>query len=275
METELNKNFNNGEEEVEIDLLELVFLARRNWRVIVLVALVCAILVGAFTYFFIPPKYQATAKIYIVSSSSDSVINLTDLQIASNLTSDYKELIMMRPMMESTIQNLNLDMEAPALSKMVDVTNTTGTRILNITATTLDPQLSADIANEVAKLSISWLPAIMESNEPHIVQDAIVPKTKSSPSYKKNVLIGFLAGAILAYGIYVIRYLLDDTIKSADDMEKYFGVVPLTSIPEDPAANDGSREGNDDYRSVIKRLFTKTKREDKYKAKSKHGRSKK
>ena len=72
----------------------------------------------------------------------------------------------------------------------------------------------------------------------------------------------------------MIRYLLDDTIKSADDMEKYFGVVPFTSIPEDPAANDGSREEGDN-RSVIKQLFTKTKRDDRYQTKRKGGKHKK
>ncbi len=239
MEYEQRVNINN-EDETEIDLLELLFVLRRHLAVILLVAILVAAAVGAFTYFVIPNKYKATAQIYIVSASNESVVNLTDLQIATNLTSDYKELILSRPLMESTIKNLRLqDTEPDDLAKMISVTNPSQTRILYITVESLDPKLSADIANEVARLSLDWLPAIMESNKPNLIQDAVVPTMKSSPSLTKNTAIGFLAGAVLCYGMYIIRYLLDDTIKNADDMEKYFGIVPFASIPEDSSVNDG------------------------------------
>ena len=252
----MDKDFRNGlntEEEMEIDLYELFFLFRRRFKAILLSAVIVGLLTGLFTYFFIPPKYKATSKLYIVSASSDSVVNLSDLQIATNLTSDYKELILGRPMMESTIQNLGLvDTKYNDLVKMLDVTNPSGTRILHIVATTTDPKLSCDIANEVARLAVSWLPEVMESRIPSIAEEAVVPEKKASPSYKKNVVIGALAGAILCYGIFVIQYLLDDTVSSADEFEKYFGVVPLTSIPEDAAANDGAREGNSlNFRNIL------------------------
>lgn len=30
----------------------------------------------------------------------------------------------------------------------------------------------------------------------------------------------------------VVKYLMDDTIHTADDMEKYFDIVPLAVIPD-------------------------------------------
>ncbi len=240
MENERNRRFNDNEE-MEIDLVELFFLFRRRLREVVISALIVGVLVGAYTFFLVPPKYQATSKLYIVSASNDSVVNLTDLQIATNLTGDYQQLILSRPMMESTIKNLGLEnTTANQLKEMLSVSNPNGTRLINITATTTDPVLSRDIANEVAKLAKSWLPEVMESAEPNIAEDAITPTHRSSPSLTKNVLIGLIAGAVLCYGFFVVQYLLDDTVTSADDFEKYFGMVPLSSIPEDPAANDGS-----------------------------------
>ncbi len=242
MENERNRTLQT-EGELEIDLFELFFLFRKKLKAILLCAVIGALLVGLYTWFFIPPQYQATAKLYIVSASSNSVVNLTDLQIASSLTSDYKELILGRPMMESTIKNLQLEgYNAGGLRRLLNVTNPSGTRILYITATTLDPELSCRIANEVARLSVSWLPEIMESNEPNISEEAVVPSYRSSPSYSKNAILGALVGAVLCYGFAVLQYIMDDTISSADEMEKYFGVVRLTSVPEDAAANDGSRD---------------------------------
>jgi len=245
VETEKNRRFNENEE-MEIDLVELFFLFRRRLKEIVISALVVGVLVGLYTIFLVPPKYQATSKLYIVSASNESVVNLSDLQLASSLTGDYQQLILSRPMMESTIKNLDLEnTTANGLKNMLSISNPSSTRLINITATTTDPELSKNIANEVAKLAVSWLPAIMECPEPNIAEDAITPQHRSSPSYTKNIVIGMLAGAVLCYGLFVVQYLLDDTITSADDFEKYFGMVPLSSIPEDPAANDGSDRGEE------------------------------
>ncbi len=263
MDKDQIRNYNQ-DEEMEIDLFELVFLFRRKLKAIIIVALAAAVLAGAVTYFFIPPKYKATSKLYIVSASSDSVVNLSDLQIATNLTKDYEELILGRPMMESTIKNLGLrDVTYGGLADMISVSNPSGTRILHITATTTDPVLSRDIANEVAKLAVEWLPAVMDSRDPTIAEEAVTPLHKSSPSLKKNMALAGLAGAVLCYGIAVVQYLLDDTISSADDMEKYFGVVPLTSIPEDPAANDGARENVSRFRDTVRKKFKSHKKSGK------------
>lgn len=234
----------NNNEPIEIDLLELFFILRRHIVAILLVAILFGAAAFAFSYYVIPKKYTATAQLYIVSASNESVVNLSDLQIATNLTSDYKELILSRPLMESVIRNLRIgDQYTPSsLAGSIKVTNPSGTRILHIDATSLDPALSADIANEVAKLSVDWLPAIMESNKPNLIQDAMVPTTKSSPSYSRNTAVGVIIGVVLICGVYIIQYLLDDTVKSADDVEKYFGVVPFASIPEDPGANDGRND---------------------------------
>ncbi len=235
-----NRKRPGAEEEITIDLAELFFLFRKKLSHIILFALIGAILAGAVTYFGITPKYTSTAKIYIVSASSDSVINLSDLQLGTNLTTDYKELMLVRPMLESVIRNLNLQgMTTNALKKMISINNTSGSRVLNITVTSTDPQMSADIANELARLSTEWLPSVMAIREPNIAENAIAPTARSSPSYSRNVVIGALAVAALYMALCVIRYLYNDTITSSEQMEKYFGIVPLTAIPEEREANDG------------------------------------
>lgn len=256
----------NDTDEITIDLYELFYLFRQKLKYIILAGLIGALLVGGFTYFFIDPQYKATAKMYIVSASSDSVVNLSDLQIGTNLTADYKELILSRPMLESTIQNLGLDFGTGTLQKMLSVTNTSGTRILKITCTSTDPQQARDIANEMVHLAVSWLPAVMSSNEPNIVEEAILPTHRSSPSYSKNALIGAVAAAVLYYGICVVQMLMNDAIVTAEDMERYFGLVPLTSIPEEEDVRDedysfkgngGKRVQKKDPLASLKRKWNK------------------
>ena len=79
----------------------------------------------------------------------------------------------------------------------------------------------------------------METAEPNIAEEAILPKTRFKPVYTKNIVIGALALAVLCIGILTIQYLLDDTLKTSDDIEKYLGVLPLSVIPEGKL--DGSK----------------------------------
>lgn len=231
------EHFDN-DTEITIDLAELFYLFRRKLLVIIAMAVIGGLCAGLFTRFFIVPRYQATAKLYIVSASNDSVVNLADLQIGTNLTADYNQLVLSRPMLESVIEELHLaELTPSSLEKMLKITNPSGTRILEITATSTDPQQAKDIANEMAKLAVSWLPSVMESNEPNIVEEAILPTTRSSPSYVKNTALGALALSVIYFGICVVKYIFNDTIVTPDQMERSFGALPLSSIPEDPSLN--------------------------------------
>lgn len=219
---------------VEIDLRELYYLFLQHIFPIVLAFVLGAAAVGCYFHFLVPPSFTATAKLYVVSASNDSVVNLSDLQIGTNLTADYKQLILNRPMMESTLRKLDLQEETvSSLREKIGVENPSGTRILEISATMGSPKEAADVANTVANLAVSWLPAVMESNAPNIAEEAIPPTTKSAPHVLRNAAIGAVVCAFAVYVFYLVAYLLDDTIRTEEDMEKYFDMIPLASVPKE------------------------------------------
>lgn len=88
-----------------IDLVELFYVMWGHaWQIILCLVAGAAIAFGV-TRFLITPMYQATSSIYIVSASNNSVVDLTDLQIGAQLTADYQELLLSRPLPEDVIQN--------------------------------------------------------------------------------------------------------------------------------------------------------------------------
>ena len=223
------------QQEDEIDLVELFYLLWGH----ALQIIACIILGGAaafgITYFFIRPQYQAAAKLYVVSASSNSIVNLSDLQLGSQLTADYQELLLSRPLLEDVIFTLELDIPAEQLDQFIEdikIENPPNTRILSITVTRPDPQQAAEIANEIARQAVLYLPDIMESPTPHIYESAIVPTQKSSPSYTLNTLAGALIMAALCCGIVAAKYLMNDTFTTSEEISRYFGVQPLAVIPE-------------------------------------------
>jgi capsular polysaccharide biosynthesis protein len=97
---------------------------------------------------------------------------------------------------------------------------------------------------------VSELPKLMETPEPHIAEYAVVPVNKSYPSLTKNTMIGALIGLVIMLAIFTIQFLMDDTFKTAEDIQREFGVMPLTVIPEGKIEGISSR--NDDRKSAKK-----------------------
>ena len=219
-------------ESTEIDLLALLEVFRGNWIKILIALLLGAALFGGYTYSFIKPTYESTAKLYIVSASNDSVVDLTDLNIGTTLTKDYEELIMSYTVLEEVIDNLNLNMNYKQLMGHLTITNPDDTRVLRITANTTDPNLSSDIANELMKAVRKYLPETMNVDAPNVAEKARPNYQKVAPSNFKNALIGGFLGALLCMGYLTVMYVMDDSVHTVEDMEKFFGEAPLTSIPE-------------------------------------------
>ena len=94
------------------------------------------------------------------------------------------------------------------------------------------------MANKIADVAVVWLPEMMNSSSPNVYEDAVVPQSPSSPSLMKNVAIGALLVAFAYCAFEVIRYLLNDTITTADQMERLFGTIPLAIVPEERSIAD-------------------------------------
>ena len=218
--------------EMEIDLLELLAYYRGRLIWIVLGFLAGALAAGLITFYLITPQYTATSKMYMVSSSSQSVVDLTDLNIGQSLSKDYVELLKTRPIIESVIEEQGLDYNYTELLSMLSMSTVSDTRIIAIRATSKDPEEAMNIANALADKGVKELPKLMETPQPHIAEYAIIPINPSSPSLTKNIMIGALIGMIIMLGLFTIQFMLDDTFKTADDIEREFGIIPLTVIPE-------------------------------------------
>lgn len=223
----------NDNEEMEIDLLELLMVMKKHLAAILLAGIVGLVIMFAYTSFLATPLYSASSMMYVMPDNSNSMNSstLSDMQVGQQLTSDYSSMIKSRSFMENVIKKLNLTIDYQQLLEKVEVTNPTSSRILQVTVNDPNPQTAADIANEVASVAESKLKEITGMQAIKIYEEAAVPDRPSSPSLKKNCALGLLAGLVLAMAVVTILYLLDDTIKTEDDIEKYLGMTTLAVLP--------------------------------------------
>ena len=233
MENTLEKQpvaYNTQEEETEIDLLEIFYLLRSKWKEIFLAVLVGALIFGAYHTFLIKPSYQADASIYI--TNNDSMITFSDLQLSAALTDDYANIIKSRTVLNRVIDELDLNLDYEELGELVDVENPDSTHIVDIKVTCDDPEMSRNITNALLNISVSQIYQIIGSSEPTVIDYSVAEAVQDvTPGLLKYLAIGGLLGAFIMCAIYVLRMLMDSTMKSEEDVEKYLHLPVLAAVP--------------------------------------------
>jgi len=181
--------------------------------------------------------------VYILSKET-TLTSLADLQIGSQLTKDYRVVTTSRPVLQEVIDNLNMDMKYEELKKKITLDNPSDTRILSITAIDPDPVRAKAIVDQVAAVSSEHIANIMEMTPPKVIEEGIVAEEKISPHVKKNAIMGALVAGFVVCGLVVLEVVLNDTIKTEEDVEKYLQLSVLSSIPErkDEAENKRRKE---------------------------------
>ena len=231
-------------EETEIDLVEVFHaLVAKIWLIILLAALGFGMMVG-YTMLFVKPTYSSSSTIYILSKST-SITSLADFQIGTQLTQDYKVIITSRPVLESVIENLGLTETYESLKGKISVNNPDNTRFLELTVKDTDAYLAKKIVDELTNVSVAKTAEVMETDPPNIMDYGQVADKPIAPSMKKNGIIGGLLGLVLACAIIILQYMMNDSIKTGEDVERYLNLNVLGMIPLEEGVSKRKTHGHD------------------------------
>ena len=219
----------NEEEGGDLDLMGLLYRLLEKIHWIILLAIVFATVAAVYVTKFAVPVYQATSKIYIVGS--DSTISLADLQIGSSLAADYQEVFKNWHVHELVKERIQSSYSNEKLSKMISVSNPSNTHILYVNATSTDPEEAKLIADTYAQVSREFIATKMDMREPNIFEEAKLPTVPISPNKVRAIIIGFALGALLSSIIIILRFIFDDRILTAEDVDKVENLVVLGAVP--------------------------------------------
>lgn len=226
----MNENLQN-QTEIEIDLREIFFAIKKWIWIILLVSFLGGVVAFCYSKFAITPIYTAQNSMLVLTKET-TLASLADLQMGTQLTSDYKVLATSRPVLEEVISNLDLNTTYDKLKHNITVTNPSDTRILNISVKNPDPQQALKIVRELTVVASDFIGDMMEVVPPKIIDKGVVPMKKTSPSNSRNTMLGILIGGVLSSGAVVLSAILDDTIKTEDEIEKFLGISVLSSVPD-------------------------------------------
>lgn len=223
---------NDLNEMEEIDLLELF---RAVLKYIKLIIVLCILFgVGGFfgTKLLIAPTYTSSTSIYLTPQISESGSLDYNSQMAnSKLVTNAVNLLTQNNIMSEVAKDVGLE-SADSVKKLVSVSNESNTEIITVTATTTDPKLSKDIANGTVDTFIKTMQKNLNVRNIEIVDKAKLSYVPSGPNAKKNGVLAAAVGFVLGAGYAVLRYLLDNRLRTKEEAEKYLGIPVFCEIPE-------------------------------------------
>ena len=236
-----------------IDLLDLCKSILRKVHLVILAGILMAFAAILVTKLFVTPMYTSTTKMYVLSKQdSETAVTSGDLQVGSQLIKDYVELVKSRSVMEQVINILGVDMDPDKLSDAITVSNAADTRILSISVKNENPKLAKELADTVREVASVQIKDITYADSVNTVRRRST-KSPSSPNTMKNAMFGGILGVLIAFAVIIVRYVLDDSIKTPDDVEHYLELTVLSSIP---VASDTS-DIKENKKSFSQRVFRK------------------
>ena len=218
-------------EEIEIDLLQLWNAVRHRIWLVLLAGFIVADIAFAITKFLITPMYSSSATMLVVTKET-TLSSLADLQLGSQLTNDYEILISSRPVLQQTVEELNLDISYKRLRSMITISNPNDSRMLIISTLQADPELAKNVVDTVAEISSEYIAEKMEVTAPKIIEEGEVPINQSSPSLLRNTAIGGMLGILAAVFLICVAVILNDSIQTEDDIERYLQLPVLAVVPD-------------------------------------------
>lgn len=226
-------------DEVEIDIGYILSILWEKILVIIATGIIVGLAGFLVSKFLITPKYESETKLYVLNRANDSATTLSDVQLSTQLTKDYQILVTSAPVMNQVIKELGLNMKASELASTISVDTPSDTRVLQITVTSDDPKRAKDIADKVAQVSSKKICDIMKIEQVNVIEEGSLSEEPAVDTVQKWTLIGLALGIVLSCAVIIIRSMLDDTVKTTEDVEKYFDLSTLAVIPISEEMDDG------------------------------------
>lgn len=229
-----------------MELKDYVRILHKSW--ILILACVLLGVAGAATFSILAtPKYEANTQLYVsVQAAAGAATGdlVQGTSFARQAVVSYVDVVNSAIVLDEVIADLNLDMSANQLAKMVTSSSPLNTVLINISVTNSDPELAANLANSIGS---NFSHIVVEKLEKpdgdavspvkiETIQPALVPSSPASPNVPLNLALGLLLGLAIGLGVAVLRSVLDTRIHSLHDIALVTDKPMLGGITFDPEA---------------------------------------
>lgn len=223
----------NGQ--MEMDLPAVFRLLLRKIWLIILAALIGGAVSYVYTDQFVQPTYQTSTALYVSNTAEGAgtgAITTSDMAASMMLMQTCGTVIKEEETLEQAIKLSGLDYTPEELSQMVQIEGVDNTKIMYIIAKAHNPQEAALIADSIGEITPGIMKLIEPSASVRVLIRARVPEKKTGPSKSKAILMGLVAGTLLAMILVVLKAIMGTGVKTVRQLQA-LGLPVLAVLPEE------------------------------------------
>ena len=220
--------------EETISLQELFQVLKKRAALILIITIIAALVAGMFSSLCITPKYRVSSQILVNKAESEnSIYSSNEVSTNVQLINTYNEIIKSPAVLQSVIDDLELDLTIEELNKKISVSSANNSQVMNIVVEDESILNAVNIANKTAQVFKEKIVDIMNVNNVTILSKARVKGNESpvSPNTLLNTAIGLVVGLMASIGLAFLLEYLDNTFKTEKDIEKHLELPILGVIP--------------------------------------------
>jgi len=223
---------------LEVDILQVLRAFWKRAWMLLLSMIVFGGMMFWYSSFIMPPKYVASAMLY-VNNSSISVgntqfsISSQDLLAAKSLVNTYVVILKSRNVIQGVIDETGVPYTYGELKEMISANPVEDTEIFEVRVESTDPAEAKLIADSICSLLPEKVEDVVDGSSVRIVDHAVTPKLKDSPSVTKFTALGMLIGLILSSVVVVVLELFDQYIRSETYLLQTFPNIPILGVIPD------------------------------------------
>lgn len=224
----------NNKENV-ISIFELFHILKKRWLLLLVTGIFTATIGFFYSSVFITPQYRASAKMMIDTRNDlSSTITSSQLSVAKQLALTFAEIIKTNAVLNPVIEELGLEETHLSLKGKLSIRVIEDTQILQINLTYPDSKKALEILEKIVEVAPKIINESKDINSGRIILIDIPVSSSSpiSPYISRNTVIAFLVGFVGVYFFFLVKRILDNKIRSAEDILTIFDLPVLGVIPD-------------------------------------------
>lgn len=225
------------EKKREINPEQFFGIVRKNLVWIISIGVLAAVLLGILSFFLITPKYSSTAKFYVNTTQGMNNMTQSDLSVAKSLVNTYIVIIESDSALEQIAARAGVDYTPAEIKKAMKTGSLKDTEAFYVTVTDPDPEVAHNLANAIVEIAPKEIERVVIGGTVKIIDSPKFAAEPNDTGLKRNIVIGFFAGAIISFVAFFLVEILDVTIYDEEDLEGQFGypiigIIPVITPPE-------------------------------------------
>ena len=221
------------------DTMDTNFFMNIIWKhklMLIIFPLLAAVAAVLLSMYILEPVYESSTTLMVKGTSFANNVDYNDILVSQQLIKDYTELIQNRSVTEKVLQDLGIaDISPGELTENVSVSQMTDTRLFEVKVCDTSPERAKVLADALSQALVEKTEEIEEKGNISIIDAGQIPEAPSKPDPAFNGIASFVLCMILTVLIILFIEYMDDSLKTAQDVEeklklKVLGTIPILDI---------------------------------------------